>query len=51
MENMNKGLTVPKWVVVVWPKIPQMPQTFSDKIPAKAQKFRMFEKKTLSGCP
>ena len=26
MENMNKGLTVPKWVLIVWPKIPQMPQ-------------------------
>ena len=26
MENMDKGLTVPKWVLIVWPKIPQMPQ-------------------------
>ena len=23
MENMDKGLTVPKWVLIVWPKIPQ----------------------------
>ena len=26
MENMEKGLTVPKWVLIVWLKIPQMPQ-------------------------
>ena len=29
MEKMNEGLTVPKWVLIVWPKIPQMPQKFS----------------------
>jgi hypothetical protein len=29
MENMDKGLTVPKWVLIVWPKIPQMPQNLS----------------------
>ena len=30
MENMDKGLTVPKWVLTVWPKkIPQMPQNLS----------------------
>jgi hypothetical protein len=23
MENMDKGLTVPKWVPIVWPKMPQ----------------------------
>jgi hypothetical protein len=26
MENMDKGLTVPKWVLIVWLKIHQMPQ-------------------------
>ena len=26
MKNMDKGLTVPKWVLINWPKIPQMPQ-------------------------
>ena len=26
MEDMDKGLSVPKWVRIVWPKIPQMPQ-------------------------
>ena len=24
MENMDKGLTVPKWGLIVWPKIPQI---------------------------
>ena len=33
MENRNKGLTVPKWVLINWLKIPQMPQNLS------AQKF------------
>ena len=26
MENMDKKLTVPKWVLIVLPKIPQIPQ-------------------------
>ena len=26
MENMDKGVTVQKWVLIVWPKIPQIPQ-------------------------
>ena len=42
---MDKGLTVPKWVLIVWPKIPQMPQNFS----AQAQKFGIFEKKISLG--
>ena len=29
MENMDKELTVPKWVVIVRAKIPQMPQSLS----------------------
>ena len=29
MENMDKGLTVPKWVLINWPKIPQWPQNLS----------------------
>ena len=29
MENMDKGLTVPKWELVVRLKIPQMPQKIS----------------------
>ena len=45
MENMDKELTVPKWVLIVWPKITQMLQ----KMSAQAQKFEIFE--ALSGCP
>jgi hypothetical protein len=29
MENMAKEVTVPKWVLIVRPKIPQMPQKIS----------------------
>ena len=35
MENMDKGLTVSKCVLIVRPKIPQMPQNLS----AQDQKF------------
>ena len=41
MKNMDKGLTVPKWVVINQPKIPQMPPKFS------APKFEIFEKRSL----
>ena len=29
MKNMDKGHTVPKWVLIVRRKIPQMPQNLS----------------------
>ena len=29
MENMDKGLTVPKWVLIIQPKIPQMRRNLS----------------------
>ena len=32
MENMDKGLTVPKWALIILPKIPQMPQNLSAQI-------------------
>ena len=32
MANMDKGLNVPKWVLINWPKIPQMPQNLSAQI-------------------
>jgi hypothetical protein len=35
METLDKGLTLPKWVLIIWPKISQMPQSLS----AQAQKF------------
>ena len=47
MENMDKELTVPKWVLIVWPKISQMPQNISAQMSAQAQKFKIFEKSSL----
>ena len=41
MEKMHKGLTGPKWELINWPKIPQMPQNLS----AQAQKVWDFDKK------
>ena len=36
MKNMDKGLIVPKWVLIKFSKIPQMPKGLSAQI---AQKF------------
>ena len=32
MENTDTGLMVPKWVLTVWPKIPQMLQNLSAQL-------------------
>ena len=45
MENMDKGLTVPKWVLINCPKISQIPQNLS----AQAQQFEMSMKKGFNG--
>ena len=45
MENMDKGLTVPKWVLIDQPEIPQLPQNLS----AQAQKFWISMKKGFIG--
>ena len=42
---MDKRLTVPKWVLINRPKVPQMPQNFWSNLSAKAQKFEIFERK------
>ena len=47
MENMDKGITVPKWVLIVWPKIPQMPQKFSAQLICPSPKFWNFNEKRL----
>ena len=44
MENMGKGLTVPKWVLINWPKIPKM---YLPKLSAQARKFGISMKKGL----
>ena len=44
---MDKGLTVPKWVLIVWPKIPQMPQNLSAQIVFPNPKVLDFNEKML----
>ena len=47
MENMDKGLTVPKWVLIVWPKIPQMPLNLSAQFVCLSPKVLDFNEKRL----
>jgi hypothetical protein len=47
MKNMDKGLTVPNWVLMNWPKIPQMPQNLSAQIVCPSPKVWDFDEKTL----
>jgi hypothetical protein len=47
MKNMDKGLTVPKWVLIVWPKIPQMPQSLSAQFVCPSPKVLDFNEKRL----
>ena len=51
MENVDKGLTVPKWVQIVQPKIPQMPQNLSAQFVSQAQKIWILMKKRFIGRP
>ena len=48
MEIMDNGLKVPKWVLIVWPKIPPKPPLFGWSA-LLAQKFRILLKKTSLG--
>ena len=47
MKNIDKGLTVPKWVLINWPKIPQMPQNLSTQIVCPSPKDWDFGEKRL----
>ena len=47
MENMDKGLTVTKWVLIVWPKIPQMPLNSSVQFVCPIPKVLDFNEKRL----
>ena len=49
MDNMDKGQTVPKWVLINRPKIPQLPQNLSARILCQAQKFLISIKKASLG--
>ena len=47
MENLDKELPVPKWVLINQPKIPQMPQNLSAQIVCPSQKVWNFDEKRL----
>jgi len=52
MENMDKGLTLPKWVLINRLKIPQnFPKIYLPKLSAQAQKFGISTKKGFIGRP
>ena len=48
MENMDKGLTVQKWVLIVRQKIPQMPQNLSAQFACPSPKVLDFDEKKAS---
>ena len=47
MENMDKGLPIPKWVLIFWPKIPQMPQNLFAHFVCPGPKVLDFNEKRL----
>jgi hypothetical protein len=47
MENMDKGLTVPKWVLMFGQKYPKYPKIYLPNLLAQAQKFWISMKKGL----
>ena len=47
MENMDNGLTVPKWALIVQPKIPQIPQNKSAQFVWPSPKVSDIDKKRL----
>ena len=49
MENMDKGIIAAKWVLIVWLKIPKMPQIFSAKFVCPSQKVWDCRKKLSLG--
>ena len=44
----KQGLTVPKWVLIVQLKIPQVPQNLSANLSDEAQKYWISMKKKVS---
>ena len=45
MKNMDKGLTVPRWVLIVQLKIPQMPQIYLPNFLPKPKVWDFNEKR------
>ena len=48
MENMDKGLIVPKWLLINWPKIPQMPKNLSAQTVGQSPEVWDFNEKKAS---
>ena len=48
MENMDKGITVPKRMLINQPKIPQMPKNLSAQIVCPSAKVLNFNEKRLN---
>ena len=48
---MDKGLIGPRWYCSLVKNTPKCPYIFWPNLSAQAQKFRIFDKKALSGCP
>ena len=46
IEDMVKGLTVPKWVLIYWPK---MPQNISAQFVSLSPKFSVFDETSPKG--
>ena len=51
IQNMDKELRVPEWVLIVWPKIPLMPQTLSAQFVCSSPKILDFNEKGFIKCP
>ena len=51
MENMDKGLTAPKWVLINRLKKTQMPKIYQPKLSTQAQNFVILMKKGFIGRP
>ena len=47
MENIDKGLNVTKWVLIVWLNIHQMPQNLSSQFVCLSPKVLEFNEKRL----
>ena len=47
MENVDMGLIVPKWVLIVWLKISQMPQNFFAQFVCPSPKVLDLDEKRL----
>ena len=51
MENIDKGLTVPKWVLTNQLKMPKMPKIYLPELSPQAQKFKISMEKGFIGRP